>query len=426
MYDRWNDMDEFEDFLQENADAHKLYPSDVIWKGIQKSIQPTSKRIYPVVALIFVCFSIVGKIHDGTFFSEAPVSRSIVQLNSISSTPSASETGLGAQVIIPSQPSEQTKFVLEEQETKNMYTERLQFVHSSLIKAKDVRFEHFMVTPASSNAEEIIKEEEIAEGTLKIAGVNSLRVKRIESFTPRSISEEIKKLPKSNLVKFGWQLHISPTTSYRKLSGKGLPYYTNAGNNVENSVIHKPSLGFEMGGAVMYSASKNIRLKAGLQFNVNRYEVQAFHSVPEVTLMAGNSGTGSINAVSTFRNFNGFSKTWLKNQHIMMSFPVGVEWAIFGNDKIQFNIASTIQPTIVVNNQAYMISANMANYAKAPALYKEFNIAAGAEAFISIKGKSLKYNLGPQFRYQLFSSYKKPYPISEHLTDYGIKLSIGR
>lgn len=235
--------------------------------------------------------------------------------------------------------------------------------------------------------------------------------------------------------KFGWQFYISPTTSYRKLSGKGLPYYTNAGSNmnsvfangdIEKSVTHKPSIGFEMGGAITYNASTAIRLKAGLQFNVNRYEVQAFHSVPEVAPMTSNAGSASINVVSTFRNYSGFSKTWLKNQHIMMSLPVGAEIRIMGNDKISFNIAGTIQPTLVVNNQAYMISTNMRNYAKAPSLYKEFNVAAGAEAFLSVKGKSLTFNIGPQFRYQLFSSYKKPYPISEHLTDYGLKVSIGR
>ncbi len=130
--------------------------------------------------------------------------------------------------------------------------------------------------------------------------------------------------------------------------------------------------------------------------------------------------------LSVFRNYSGFSKTWLKNQHIMMSFPIGAEIKLIGNDNISLNIAGTIQPTVVINNQAYMISTNMRNYAKAPSLYREFNVAGGAEAFLSIKRKSLRFNVGPQFRYQLISSYKKPYPISEHLTDYGLKVSIGR
>ncbi len=133
-----------------------------------------------------------------------------------------------------------------------------------------------------------------------------------------------------------------------------------------------------------------------------------------------------LNVVSTFRNYSGFSKTWLRNQHIMMSLPVGAEWSLFGNENIRFNIGATLQPTFVVNNQAYMISTNLRSYAKAPSLYREFNVAAGAEMFLSIKGRSLRYNIGPQFRYQLFSSYKRPYPISEFLTDYGLKVSIGR
>lgn len=436
MYERWDHMDEFEDFLQQNADMHKLYPSDKIWSGIQQQLQPKPKWTYLFVAVVFLSLGVAGTVYDSSFFS----SDSSKQISLLPTFPEELTQG-NIQIKKTNSTNEKTVSLepgkVHEQPEDEMPLHNLQSI-SSNTSSREITLEKAIVAPEVIHSEGILKEEEIAEGTLNIASVNKIDPKKylsLESFTPNSISEVLKKLPKSNALKFGWQFYVSPTTSYRKLSGKGLPYYTNAGNNmssvfartnVENSVTHKPSLGFEMGGAITYAATENIRLKLGLQFNVNRYEVQAFHSVPEVAPMTSSNGSGSINVVSTYRNYSGFSKTWLKNQHILMSFPIGAEWTLLGNDKIQFNIAGTIQPTIVVNNQAYMISANMANYAKAPSLYKEFNMAAGAEAFLSIKGKSLRYNIGPQFRYQLFSSYKKPYPISEHLTDYGIKLSIGR
>lgn len=437
MYERWDHMDEFEDFLQENADMHKLYPSDKVWRGIQHQLQPKPKWTYLFVAVVFLSLGVAGTLFDSSF-SQKDLPKQFTLLKSFS--PELTQENIQ----IEKTNSTIEKAVSLKQENVAEYSEdeiilsKLQTISSNAASSRDITLEKAIVAPEVIHSEVALKEEEIAEGTLSIASVNKINTKKyisLETFTPNSISKELKKLPKSNALKFGWQFYLSPTTSYRKLSGKGLPYYTNAGNNmssvfarnnVENSVTHKPSLGFEMGGAITYAATKNIRLKLGLQFNVNRYEVQAFHSVPEVAPMTSGTGSGSINVVSTYRNYSGFSKTWLKNQHILMSFPLGAEWTLFGNDKIQFNIAGTLQPTIVVNNQAYMISANMANYAKAPSLYKEFNMAAGAEAFLSIKGKSLRYNVGPQFRYQLFSSYKKPYPISEHLTDYGIKLSIGR
>lgn len=435
--DRRDYIGDFEDFLQEHADQHKLYPSDKLWAGIQQSLHPKPKWTYLYVAMIFLGLGIAGKIHDRTLTKELLLSTPIA-----TKLPTRTIAPVSIEPRTSSNPQKQMakvipmKPILEEE----IVEDKRLAIEPNTVKTnnKETSLKEVIILPEVPQNEPLT-EEGIVQGTMQIASMQRISTKNkhpFEAVEVSSISEEIKKLPKSNALKMGWQFYISPTVSYRKLSGKGLPYYTNAGSNlnsvfptanVEHSVTHKPALGFELGGAITYALSNAIRFKAGLQFNVNRYEVQAFHSVPEVAPMTNNnSGAGSINVVSTFRNYNGFSKTWLKNQHIMMSIPIGIEASLFGNDKVRFTIAGTLQPTYVVNNQAYMISTNMRNYAKAPALYKDFNVAAGAEAFISIKGKSLRYNVGPQFRYQLFSSYKKPYPINEFLTDYGLKLSIGR
>ena len=431
--DRRDYIWEFEDFLQDNAEQHKLYPSDKVWAGIQQSLHPKPKWTYLYVAMVFLGLGIAGKIFNSSLIHEplqvASASNITDEVGDIKETQTSSKHGRSIAKIIPIRSEKQPAIAVEADEIKN-----IEVATTESITSKETSLEDVIVTYQNT---ELLKEEDIAEGTMQVASVNRISGKSrnpFNSFDTKSISEAIKKLPKSSALKIGWQLYISPNVSYRQLKGKGLPYYTSSSlnsvfstANVENSVTHKPALGFEMGGAITYAVHKAVRLKAGLQFNVNRYEVQAFHSVPEVAPMtSSNSGSGSINVVSTFRNYNGFSKTWLKNQHIMMSIPIGVELTVAGNEKVQLKIASTIQPTFVVNNQAYMISTNMRNYAKAPSLYKELNVAAGAEAFISVKGKSLRYNVGPQFRYQLFSSYKKPYPISEYLTDYGLKVSIGR
>lgn len=438
MYDHREHMHEFEDFLHENAEMHKLYPSDKVWSRIQQELHPKLKWTYLFVAMIVLSLGIVGTIYDSRFIADETMKLTLYSRSSEINKPNEDATILQDPIVVSTPKQHKQVYTPSSRTATITKTEAQRNLPSFVPKSNLTPALNPIVASAPTYEEKIPSEDEIAEGTLKIAAINRMNTKvhsASETYTPRSIIEELKKLPKSKTLKLGWQLYISPTTSYRKLSGSGLPYYTNAGNNmryifpansVEKSVTHKPSLGFEMGGALTYAVGKNFRLKTGIQFNVNRYEVQAFHAVPEVTSMTRNAGADHITAVSTYRNYSGFSKTWLKNQHILMSLPLGAEWSLFGNDNIQFNIAGTIQPTLVVNNQAYMISANMTNYAKAPALYREFNVAAGAEAFLSIKGKSLRYNIGPQFRYQLFSSYKKPYPISEHLTDYGLKLSIGR
>jgi hypothetical protein len=444
-------IDEFEDFLQEHADMHKLYPSDNVWNAIHSRLHPKPRWPYAVAAAIMIGLGIAGSIHDQQFVSShSPVA--VQPLAKVIPMPSPLQTD-------KTSPSENNRLTKTGEKassavTDNPFVPKQSAVSASLKKDTEAVYQNTpialsieaspgsllenVIVSTTPDDSQPLTEENIAEATLQMATLNTLPVRSLAERSPAVndiLTRSTSSVNASRSLKFGWQLYAAPTISYRRLSGKGLAYYTNAGNNmssvfstdnVANSVTHKPSIGFELGSALTYAVTSSLKVKAGVQFNVNRYEVQAFHSVPEVAPMTRNPGADGLNVVSTFRNYSGFSKTWLRNQHIMMSLPVGAEWSLFGNENIRFNIGATLQPTFVVNNQAYMISTNLRSYAKAPSLYREFNVAAGAEMFLSIKGRSLRYNIGPQFRYQLFSSYKRPYPISEFLTDYGLKVSIGR
>lgn len=444
-------IDEFEDFLQEHADMHKLYPSDNVWNAIHSKLHPKPRWPYAVAAAIMIGLGIAGSIHDQQFVpSHSPVA--VQPLAKVILMPSPLQTDKKS----PAENNRLTKTGEKASSavTDNPFVPRQSAVSASLKKDTEAVYQNTpialsieaspgsmldnVIVSTAPDDSQPLTEENIAEATLQMATLNTLPVRSLAERSPAVndvLTRSTSSVNASRSIKFGWQLYAAPTISYRRLSGKGLAYYTNAGSNmssvfstdnVANSVTHKPSIGFELGSALTYAVTSSLKVKAGVQFNVNRYEVQAFHSVPEVAPMTRNAGADGLNVVSTFRNYSGFSKTWLRNQHIMMALPVGAEWSLFGNENIRFNIGATLQPTFVVNNQAYMISTNMRSYAKAPSLYREFNVAAGAEMFLSIKGRSLRYNIGPQFRYQLFSSYKRPYPISEFLTDYGLKVSIGR
>ena len=132
----------------------------------------------------------------------------------------------------------------------------------------------------------------------------------------------------------------------------------------------------------------------------------------------------TIVSVSNLRNFAGSSPTELKNQYFQLSMPVGFEFKVMGDDRIQLNVASTLQPTYLLNSNTYLITTDFKNYAKEPSLVRKWNMNAGAEAFIAYVRGGVKWQVGPQFRYQLLSSYKKEYPIKEYLMEYGIKVGI--
>ena len=267
------------------------------------------------------------------------------------------------------------------------------------------------------------------------------KISRQTELTSRT-NEAALNLPLLNPAKnkWEWQLYFAPTVSYRKLSGaasntsysySGVSYSANFGypSDVNEAVTHSPLIGMELGSAMILNVSKNFRVKGGIQFNYNQYSVKAYSYVPELAPYGNNNNgfiSAPLNVVSRYRNFDGYEATWLKNEHFMISMPVGMEWAILGNGRIQFNVAGSLQPTYMLNNKAFLISTNLKNYAEEPSLLRKVNVNTAIETFLSVNTGTVRWVVGPQFRYQLLSSYKSNYPIKEHLFDYGIKVGVTR
>jgi len=97
-----------------------------------------------------------------------------------------------------------------------------------------------------------------------------------------------------------------------------------------------------------------------------------------------------------------------------------------GRGKLQLYVGGTIQPTYLINRDKYLITTDYKNYTRQPSLVRRWNANTSAEAFVSYKLAGFRFQLGPQLRYQLFSSYADEYPVKEFLTEYAIKLGISR
>jgi hypothetical protein len=301
-----------------------------------------------------------------------------------------------------------------------------------LLPAQDIRIQEKEDHP-------LLGQENLNPFTRVISSPSLITESKTEQIGTNKIDQLLNEISKVK-KKTSWQLYFSPMVSYRKLTGQasksnysysGFAYSANLGfpTDVNDAVTHKPSIGFELGTAFIYPISKGFRVKAGLQFNFNNYQVEAYSYIPEIAPYGAN-GPGNfaqpINTVSYYRNFSGFDRTWLKNSHFMISLPLGIELKVVGNSRISFNVASTIQPTYIINNQSFMVSTNLKNYAEEPSLYRKWNVNTGAEAFLSLNTGSVNWVIGPQFRYQILSSYKDKYPIKENLLDYGFKVGVNK
>jgi hypothetical protein len=108
----------------------------------------------------------------------------------------------------------------------------------------------------------------------------------------------------------------------------------------------------------------------------------------------------------------------------MISMPIGIDYQVVGNNKINFSVAPTLQPTYVFANYSYLLSTDLKNYAKEPTLNRRWNMNASIETNLNIEKAGFKWSIAPQFRYQMLSSFKNKYPIKENLMDFGIKLGV--
>ena len=181
-------------------------------------------------------------------------------------------------------------------------------------------------------------------------------------------------------------------------------------SDVNSVVTHKPDVGLQVGISGRYPISKNVNLRGGFQFNINRYDIKAYTFHGEIATIDLN-GAGTVNnSISTwtnYRNYSGYSSDWLKNFYFSFSLPVGAELKLFGTDKTNVGVAGTLQPTYMLSDNAYLISTDYKNYAEVPRLIRHLNLNTSFETFVNFTSRgNTKWQVGPQVRYQLFRAFK--------------------
>ncbi len=234
------------------------------------------------------------------------------------------------------------------------------------------------------------------------------------------------------------QLTLSPTVNYRTLSGgdygpgkfvPNAPVAPFHPGDAQKYVDHSPALGFQVGGSLLYRVTRNLSIKGGLQFNFSRYKIKAYASnSPQQATIALSSYYGyiidSLTSYTRVGNFGGRTQETYSNDYYQLSAPVGFELRVLGNERLQFNIGATIQPSYLLNTNSYMLTSDYTGYTKEPSLFRRWNVSGGLEAFLTYKIGGIRLQAGPEFRYQLLSTYTSQYPISENLKGYGFKIGI--
>ena len=275
----------------------------------------------------------------------------------------------------------------------------------------------------------------LAVNESKTTTVKNTQLSEADKFWIENYALYNRPAPKKWKGKLSWQTYFTPSVVYRSLENTaanktvGLTGIQN-NSDINNSVTHTPSFGLEFGTGLQYDLSKRIKIKTGLQLNFTRYNAHAFdngHPIATSLTMLSNNGDAAyeVSRISPYNSTYGITPVKLHNQTYQVSIPMGADYKIAAIDNLEWYAGATIQPTFVLGSRSYLISTDRRNYVKEGDMLNRFNLNAGFETFVSFKTKGgVTWQIGPQFRRQIFSTNSKIYSIEEKLSNYGLKIGI--
>ncbi len=482
MESNFNNND-FERFLKQNADQYRMFPSENVWKGIHGSLH-TRRRWHGIgLALLLLTTGTVtwmmltipsGK--KAVPLAQAPVTtKKEVAQEPVVITPPKANPVYKAPVASPG--NQQQNFFLatetwdyqvndlnglEKENTMASVSparaslENLSpsmpdpvdlaktpaaLINRSSKPAADlaVTSQPEMTSTAFSQSDDLVAVPVISAPAEKTAEQLAEAKKEVYPLTIESVINSYQHSKKIRKAK--WQLYITPTVTYRKLD-ENKQFINAARSNMNSSaqllyspdlnnlVTHRPDLGLQLGVSVGFPLSKRLSIVTGLQFNISKYDIWAYNYPSELATIALSNDYGGTSTVSTVTNYRiiGMNRAnkanWLRNFYYSASAPVGLEYKILKTRKTYVGVGATIQPTYILGNRVYVISTDYKNYMEVPSLTRKWNINTGVETFAGFSVGKTAWRIGPQVRYQTMSSFKKKYPVQEHLFDYGLKLGI--
>ena len=429
-----NNFDDFEKFLQSEAETEKMFPSDYVWRNISKHIQP--KKSWP--ALTLISSAIVITLGVATFFNYPPenlleqlhstIKSKIYNKNTVSNTSNKTTKNT---ILLPSnviaqtaQTPEKTSSIAILKQTGN--SKILSTITSSNLASTNTDNKEALIREENSeNKLASIKFEEAAlASTIDFNNVDypNLENLKLRGFNKKKVVNSKEKV--SN--KFEYEVYTTPSISFRKLV-EDQYLKQGASNSVNSQVSQKAGFGKEIGVGIRYKTSSAITIKTGLQFNIREYYIDAYNSPGLATIGVFQNNTfDSINVASKYSNGAGMGQTRLSNRLYQISIPIGVEWNVFSNKHIGVSLGASMQPTYSLNKNVFIISTDYKYYANGESLFRKWNINSSLSANFTYTHNKSTFFVGPQIRYQHLPTYVDKYPIKEYRVDYGIRLGIIR
>ena len=483
-------QDEFEQFLQDEVKQHRMYPSDHIWKNIR--LEMHGYKAWP--ALTFISLFIISALTISTLLINHPNQQLVKSRTSLISrvpeiTPAVPILSAEATTvpndnyfhqIAPEQITAETFADLNLNEnistreqaivTPSGYpnnstlsipaeisAERLRNTEKMINKQLSVSLpqqnfntELMMASTALDKEETVVAATTTPEPSVTIKETEqAFKVEQKKPEIHPTADDFLKDFyftanntPHKRNSKFGFQMYVTPSTSYRRLSDEKVKEviqpaaaaaqiaplsvnYSTYSPDVNNVVRHRPAVGLEVGFAILYNMSNKLKFKTGLQLNIRQYYIETFQSLTNdlTTLSLINyRGVETISFYSPYNNNTGYKKTQLDNKVYQVSVPMGIQWEMIQGKHFGITTEASVQPTLTLNTNTYLLSTDYKHYTDGSNFIRKWNINTSLGLNFTYQSGSTSWQIGPQIRYQHLPTYSNLYPIREYLIDYGVRL----
>ncbi|MEP7255636.1 MAG: outer membrane beta-barrel protein [Ferruginibacter sp.] len=234
--------------------------------------------------------------------------------------------------------------------------------------------------------------------------------------------------------KLDFEFYITPAVNYRKLTtdskGSATPFATTG--DINKFISQKPGLGVETGVGLSYAFAKNLKLKTGIQFNYTNYNINADQTNHPVltTLLLNDPTTGysylasRTSTISNAYNSSALQPIQIHNRTYQISIPVGLSYKLSSTNNVEWFAGASVQPTYIFGGNAHLISSDLKSYVSDPSSISNWNLNLGFETYMNYKLGGYRLQVGPQVRYQVYSTYRKNVALIEKPYAVGLKVGI--
>jgi len=438
-----NELDVFEEFLLDEVNEHKMYPSGRVWNNIRTEVQ--GERSWP--ALTIIALTVLTALTISTFIGtqkkptltftpsiSKPVKVSYNQEKAFITYHSSAQI-IGSKNTVANPVSQLIKPLISKQIEPAITTNNTEAIENSV---NDIPTDD-----ASNSTSEITSNNiETANAIATNVALNkSSDISLLPAIIQQQVNSDISNITATispqKKKKYSVQFYATPSASFRALSDQKVKELIQpsliaiplASPSVQaptfnQAVRHRPAVGLELGFALSYQLSNRLQFKTGLQLNIRQYQIETYESAANAATLSllNGSRVQTVSVMSSYNNSGGFRTAQLDNKVYQMALPIGLDYQLVRFKKFGIHTQASIQPTYNINKNVYLLSTDYANYAAGNDYVRKWNINTSVGLQFSYQKGNTIWQLGPQIRYQTLPTYNNPYPIKENLIDYGFRI----